>query len=315
MKTFMGLVVVCLLAGAGLFAWTLTPAVLDTPRGAPELAAPNPRPPTAMRLSILEAGYMESLQAFSYRGGDFKPYISGMAAALIQHPDGDILIDTGFGRDVDTHYKTIPKLMQWLASYTKETPAAEQLRANHYDFGRLKGIYITHAHWDHVSGLPDFAGVPTRLSQTERDFVASGDDSTRLLRSFVDRGTVELEAYQFNAGAYENFPRSHDVYGDGSVVIVPLPGHTPGSVGIFVNLPSGKRYLFAGDTVWAREGVALPAERPWLARRLVDHDAQAVRGSIVKLHELAEARPGLVIVPAHDRRIHDTIAQYPATER
>src|SRR5262249_38058217 len=49
---------------------------------------------------------------------------------------------------------------------------------------------------------------------------------------------------------------------DGSVALAPLPGHTTGSTGVFVNLRSGKRYLFTGDLTWALEGFKLPAERP-----------------------------------------------------
>ena len=205
--------------------------------------------------------------------------------------------------------------MQMLADYTKETPAAEQLSANGYNPSDLLGIFIPHAHWDHVSGIPDFPGVPTRLPQTEVGFTESGGDATHLLRSFVDDGQAEFLPYTFTADPYENFDRSYDVFEDGSVVAVPLGGHTPGSVGIFVNLVSGKRYFFVGDIVWAKEGVDIPAERPWLSRQLVDHDSQKVREAIVKLHELQELYPELVIVPAHDRRIHEQLVQYPATER
>lgn len=315
MKKLLALLALCLLAGIGLFAWTLTPAVLDTPQTRPDVVAAQPQPPEAMRLSILKAGHMQAQEIFSYRGGSFAPLLSGMAAVLVQHPDGDILIDTGFGSEVDAHYATTPMIMQMLASYTRGTPAAEQLRANGYDFNRLRGIYLTHAHWDHVSGLPDFPGVPAYLPLTEKAFVDSGNESAGLLRSFVQQGQAQLSPYSLDGGAYEIFARSKDLYGDGSVVIVELGGHTPGSVGVFVNLPSGKRYLFAGDIVWAREGYQIPAERPWLARRLVDHNEAGVRAAIVKLHALSEIHPELAIVPAHDRRMHETLAQYPASER
>src|SRR5256886_12936692 len=44
-------------------------------------------------------------------------------------------------------------------------------------------IFITHAHWDHVSGLPDLAGVPVWMNAEERAFVASGSKMTDLMRS------------------------------------------------------------------------------------------------------------------------------------
>jgi len=49
---------------------------------------------------------------------------------------------------------------------------------------------------------------------------------------------IRYEEYGFENGPYLGFPSSHDVYGDGSIVVVPAPGHTPGSVIVFVTLPA-----------------------------------------------------------------------------
>jgi N-acyl homoserine lactone hydrolase len=53
--------------------------------------------------------------------------------------------------------------------------------------------------------------------------------------------------------------------------------------------------------------VELPAERPWLARRLVDSDEAGVRDALVRLHLLQRAVPQLTIVPAHDRRLMESL--------
>src|SRR5690606_13598450 len=89
--------------------------------------------------------------------------------------------------------------------------------------------------------------------------------------------------YAFDDGPYLGFPRSFDVWDDGSVVLVPAPGHTPGSVIVFVTLPGQRRYSLLGDLVWQREGIEWPAERPWLARRLLDEDDAGVRVAIARI--------------------------------
>ena len=94
-----------------------------------------------------------------------------------------------------------------------------------------------------------------------------------------------------------------------------MPGHTPGSVGVIVSLPSGKRYIFIGDTAWAKEGVDWPAEKPWMPRRIVDTDPGLVRDWLVLLHALQKQHPTPIIVPAHDLRVHQKIAKFPAFER
>lgn len=79
------------------------------------------------------------------------------------------------------------------------------------------------------------------INALERQFVDEGDQRTAVARSAVG---VTFERYDFNDGPYLGFERSCDFYGDGSMVIVPAPGHTPGSIVIFVTLPDGKRYAF-----------------------------------------------------------------------
>jgi N-acyl homoserine lactone hydrolase len=101
------------------------------------------------------------------------------------------------------------------------------------------------------------------------------------------------------------------VFGDGSVVMVAAGGHTPGSVIAFIRLSDARRYALVGDVVWQAEGVALPAERPWLLRRMVDVDEHRLRSVIVRLHALKQRDPGLVIVPAHDARVWASLPRPP----
>lgn len=270
---------------------------------------PYARPPLSMGISVLSTGQMYSQQAFSFQGGRFDvEQLSAMDAILVRHPKGDFLIDTGFGREVDQHVETIPLLMQLLSKYDVNQPAADQLNGEDYSIEQLAGIILTHAHWDHVSGIPDFPEVPVWVPQDELDFIRSDDDHTVLIRSFE---SINYLIYAFDDGPYMGFPSSIDIYRDGSLVLVPIGGHTPGSVGVFITLPSGKRILMVGDIVWAREAIEIPAERPPIPRRMVDHDAARVRDAIGHLHQLHKKFPDLLIVPAHDRRVFAELAQYP----
>lgn len=194
--------------------------------------------------------------------------------------------------------------MQKTARFEREPTIAAQLATTGIPQNELTGIVLTHAHWDHVSGLVDLPDVPVFVPQSELDFINSNNAATALAREI---GTKNYRTYAFDGGHYLGFEHSHDFFGDGSVVAVPAPGHTPGSIFAFINTSDGKHYVLVGDTAWQIEGVDRPAEKPWLARNLVDNDAAEVRGLLVRLHQLKQAIPDLIVVPAHDRRVWEQL--------
>lgn len=274
------------------------------------IALSKPPKVEGVRLSAIYAGRMESVGAFAYRGGSFgDKRIFGMGAILVRHPSGNLLFDTGFGKNVDEHVRKMPWLMRTTTQYTAERTVADQLAAANFPLGDIARIVLTHAHWDHVSGLQDLPDVQIMTSREEADFIDSDDPAAALVHSF---GRLPIVPLNYREGPYLGFMSSFDVFGDGSVVIVPAPGHTPGSMIAFVHTEDGKHYALVGDLVWQREGIDLPAERPLMSRLLVDYDADAVRGQIVHMHRLQKMWPELVIVPAHDRRVWDTLPRFPS---
>lgn len=260
---------------------------------------PTAASPEEMSVFALVTGVNHRVAAYGYRGGSFfERREFSIASTLVKHPKGDLLIDAGFGRDIDEQFRTLPWWFRPWTFYSVQQPAADQLNAASYDQKSLRAIVLTHAHWDHVSGLPDFPGVPVWVTREERKFIDKGG-SGQFGKPFSG---LRYEEYAFEGGPYLGFPRSHDVYDDGSIVVVPSPGHTPGSVIIFLTLPTGKRYAMVGDLVWQLEGVRLREEKPWIIRRTADSDAAGTRENLLRLIALKERLPELIVVPAHDIR-------------
>ena len=294
--------------GAAGLVMNLAVAVFLTTYGSSPLPRPAPlggslppaSPPAGMALFQLPTGVIHRTAAFGYRGGAFSDRRDfAMTAALVKHPRGDLLIDSGLGRGIATQLPRMPATFRAVTDLEPGQPAAAQLDAAGYDRTRLRGILLTHAHWDHVSGTADFPGVPVLVTADERRFIDQGDWVTAIARSVTG---ARYEVYGFEGGAYLGFPRSHDVFGDGSVVVVPAPGHTPGSVIVFVALPDGRRFAFVGDLAWQREGITEREERPWLMRRSADDDPAQVRDSLLRMAAVAARFPQITLVPAHDVR-------------
>jgi len=261
---------------------------------------PSATPPKGMAVFALMSGVNHRVAAFGYRGGSFFDRRDfSMAGTLVKHPKGDLLIDTGFGRNIDQQFRTLPFMFRTITFYSLWQPVVDQLKAAGYDLKSLHAILLTHSHWDHVSGVPDFPGIPVWVTGQEHEFIRQSGpmDFCKLFTG------IRYEEYGFEAGPYLGFPRSHDVYGDGSIVVVPAFGHTPGSVIIFVALPTGERYAFVGDLVYQLEGITLREERAWFVRRMgADVDAEGNRENLLRMIALKQRLPELIIVPAHDMR-------------
>lgn len=307
MKKILVSIGIALIAAVGALGWTFSAAPLPVPADF-VVQIPVANSPPELSLSVLHAGKMYSKSAFAFRGGEFgEERVFGMAGILVRHPQGALLLDAGFGKNVDAHFRTTPFLMQAMSKYEKEPPVADQLKAAGFDLAQIKGVVITHAHWDHVSGIEDLRGVPVWVPQAELDFIRDCNLQSALICGF---GDLPYQVYAFPDGPYLGFESSFDVFKDGSVVIVPAPGHTPGSVITFVALADGNRYAFIGDLAWQKEGIAIPAERPWLPRQLLREDAANVRRWLVLMHQLQALVPKLTIVPAHDRRVLETLPRF-----
>lgn len=257
-----------------------------------------------MAVYLVPTGTYDTRAALAVRGGSFFGTRHFAAnAVLVRHPKGDLLIDAGFGADVAAHVAMLPRLQR--APYTVTKTVAAQLDAVGYDRSHLLGVLVTHSHWDHVSGL-DQLQVPIWINAGEREYAAADVDGKVFRR--VSQGH-EVHEYAFDGPAYLGFPSSHDVHGDGSVVLALAGGHTTGSVVVFVTVPSAKRYAFIGDLTWQMDGITRRVERPWLLSKLADSDREQLRQGLLN----AIALTGVMqVIPAHDRAAYDGIPRLPA---
>ena len=302
-----------LLVGVVIANWTFCGSLPDGPphaRVAPSFSAlPN------LQICWAEFG-RDTAPGFLITTGWSRTLIAKVSVSglVIKHPRGTLMIDSGDSSHLRAEIAELSGTFdRW---YMNQLPgsmpiiatAPEALRAIGVDPVSLTGVVLSHAHVDHAGGLVDLPGVPALLSPEELAFVEAtptrGD--FHVLPAHARALAGRMKAIEFKPVPYEVFEQSADLFGDGSVVVVPMPGHTPGSVGVFVNQSPSMRILHIGDTTMVKEGFERPAAKGWLVS-LLDNNRAGVSEQLQLLKQLHEQVPDLIIMPAHDRNVWEQV--------
>lgn len=274
---------------------------------------PAAQPPQGLAFSVLKTSESNGApEAFIVAGGSWLQYRHPVhTAVLVKHPQGTFLFDTGLGRQVAQQFGANTWLDRQFFAYGPVNPVADQFEKAGWAIDSVKMIVPSHMHWDHISALTDFPDTPVWASTTERDHARQGHAPGFLQSQFA--GVKQWHDLSFKPVAYLGFAASLDMFGDGSVVLVPLSGHTAGQIGMFLNLPSGQRYFFTGDVTWTIEGLQWAADRSWLLRQLVqvDHDEPGNQRAIGHIHQIMQRFPELIVVPAHDENVFKRLPHFP----
>ena len=163
-----------------------------------------------------------------------------------------------------------------------------------------------------MGGIPDIPGVPLHVNRVEYEAAKLGllDARHGLVRRLMGDNPVEL--FDCAGPTYEGFRSSLDLFGDGSVVLVPLPGHTAGNTGMFINRSNGPRVFLLGDATWVSENYMRPATmHPFLWSRVTSDDATA-RQTLIDLHYYALQHPEVPLIGMHDAALQE---QYMRSEK
>jgi N-acyl homoserine lactone hydrolase len=201
-------------------------------------AQQRPAPVTAVRLYVFENGAIKGLdpKLFNFTREELKEVDFTNSSYLVVHPKGTLMFDAGAIED--SHFKGDgAPVTEGILTASK--PLLPQLASAGYKPSDVTFFAMSHYHSDHTANANAFATATWIVQKAERDFM------------FTDKPQGIIQPGHYSALKTANTrilnDEDFDVFGDGTVVVMSAPGHTPGHQVLFVRLPKTGPVLLAGD--------------------------------------------------------------------
>lgn len=233
---------------------------------------PEPKNVLGNLLSLVQPTYTEPLPVWCW---------------VIEHPLGLTLVDTGMNEQAAQNWfgRTQTRI-----HFRPENRLTVQIEGAGLNPADVTTVIFTHLHIDHDRAAGDFPQARLLVSARElRDYLGN---TARLLGYSPPTWRHAPQPVYFAPSLVGPFSASFDVFGDGRLLLLPTPGHTPGHLSVLIRQPE-KDVLLAGDLTYSQADL----QRGRLGGFLFHPGPH--RRSMYKVRQLAQQKP-LIYLPSHD---------------
>lgn len=215
---------------------------------------------------------------------------------LIDHPrHGLMMVDAAVSweqaNDHDGFYNhnyMVSRLLTVKNEYRLTTEQEPQVQVEKlgYKVDNIKTVFMTHTHDDHAGGLRNLPNAKVVLSKED------WEKGTSIYPYSYDLIKDNMDLFTYDSGEYKSFSNSLDCFGDGSVILLPTPGHTS----VLVKA-DGYDFLFMGDTPYTLKHMSFEEVRQLtLGGAEEEKQLETTR----KIQQLVDAEPDTAMLFAHD---------------
>jgi len=209
---------------------------------------------------------------------------------LIQHPKGDLLWETGH---IDSMADSADGEVSGVWHAKLNAKLIEQLEQLGMTAKDIEYLSLSHVHPDHAGNANKFVESTFIVNELEQKYMFSEP-----ARTYFGAYYLALE----NAKTI-TFSSRYDVFGDDSVIIESMPGHTPGSTVLLVKLSEAGNFILSGDLYVHARGRKLETMHQY-------NDIPLTIRSRAKFEALAKKENAKVIIQ-HEKQDFDYFPKFP----
>ena len=259
------------------------------------VAQNRPAPPATPRIYIFDNGAIKGLDPalFNFKREELKEVDFIDVSYLIVHPRGLLMFDSGEIADAELKNGPVTK-----PPMSADKPLLPQLAAAGYKPADVTYFALSHYHGDHTGNANEFAGATWIVQKAERDFMFAAEHPQGTI---IDVASfAKLKDAKTKLLNNENF----DVFGDGTVVLMSAPGHTPGHQVLAVKLARRGLVVLAGDLYH------YPEERTTGRTPSFEFNAEQSKASRAKIEQFVKDNHGELWIE-HDIATHAKLPRSP----
>ncbi len=269
---------------------------------------------SSLGLRMLRVGACRHLECMAARGGRWSPVEFPALCGLIRHPArGWLLYDTGYAGHFFTATERWPERL-YRAALPAALPEAEILRSQLAGFGLTPAdigtVLVSHYHGDHIAGLRDFPNARfVALKADTEHFAGLAGKRWRAALGGHLPGLLP-DGYFARVEAADACPRRDlpgwlapfetglDLLGDGSLLGVPLPGHSHGQLGLFIPDADGRPVFLVGDACWSLPAL-IEGRMPSRLALFINAERQRFTQTFAGLAGIARRERAVALLPSH----------------
>ena len=240
-------------------------------------------------ITALDCGWLRTQQRTLLSGGSTDMMEIPVPAWLVRHPAGVVVFDAGLHPSLAESSEPLGRMSKLFQPMLGPAgTVAHRLAEHDVDPDGSFVVVVSHTHFDHVGGLCEMPNARIIVDADEWAFAMAAGQEGGFDTALVDLGhdvvTVRGE---------------HDVFGDGSVICVPTPGHTCGHQSLRV-VTTGGPVILTSDACYFMHTLDDDVLPPF------GFDLEVQRQSLAMLR--GERDRGTRIVPGHDADVFRTLA-------